>query len=113
MPGNYTNSSKNCCSFRTAPGWISACCGISFVTWTIRFGVHHLAIRLENKQYGVVHDDALSVKLRQTKQLQTYPHSQIEMHEMLSCFDFERGLLLPDGKLELLLKARADNLESR
>jgi hypothetical protein len=36
-----------------------------------------------------------------------YPHSQIEMHEMMNCFDFERGLLLPDGKLEMLLKPRA------
>jgi hypothetical protein len=26
------------------------------------------------------------------------------MHDMLSCFAFERGLLLPDGKLEMLLK---------
>jgi len=30
------------------------------------------------------------------------------MHEMLTCFDFERGLLLPDGKLELLLRARKE-----
>ncbi len=72
------------------------------------FGVHHLAIRLENKQYGIVEEDSLSVRLRQTKQLVTHPHSQVEMHEMFSCFDFERGLLLPDGKLELLLKARDD-----
>ena len=76
------------------------------------FGVHHLAIRLENKQYGVMEEDALSVRLRQSKQLATHPHSQVEMHEMLSCFDFERGLLLPDGKLEMLLKARDDTLES-
>ena len=75
------------------------------------FVVHHLAIRLENKQYGVMQEDAMSVRLRQTKQLATHPHSQIEMHEMLSCFDFDRGLLLPDGKLELLLKARDDVLE--
>jgi hypothetical protein len=76
------------------------------------FGAHHLAIRLENKQYGVMEEDALSVRLRHTTQLATHPHSQVEMHEMLSCFDFERGLLLPDGKLELLLKARAGILES-
>ncbi|MFB3076496.1 MAG: hypothetical protein ACE1Y4_00680, partial [Lysobacterales bacterium] len=75
------------------------------------FVIHHLAIRLENKQYGVMQEDAMSVRLRQTKQLATHPHSQIEMHEMLSCFDFDRGLLLPDGKLELLLKARDDILE--
>ncbi len=74
------------------------------------FGVHHLAIRLENKQYGILDENALSVRLRASKQLTTHPHSQIEMHEMLTGFDFERGLLLPDGKLELLLKARDDIL---
>ena len=74
------------------------------------FGVHHLAIRLENKQYGVMDEDALSVRMRRTDQLSTHPHSQVEMHEMMSCFDFERGLLLPDGKLEMLLKARDDIL---
>jgi len=72
------------------------------------FGVHHLAIRLENKQYGIMKDDSLSVRRRKTEQLTTHPHSQVEMHEMLTCFDFERGLLLPDGKLELLLTARDD-----
>ncbi len=76
------------------------------------FGVHHLAIRLENKQYGILDENSLSVRLRDSKQLTTHPHSQIEMHEMLTCFDFERGLLLPDGKLELLLKARDDILGS-
>jgi len=76
------------------------------------FGVHHLAIRLENKQYGILDENSLSVRLRDSKQLTTHPHSQIEMHEMLTCFDFERGLLLPDGKLELLLKAREDILGS-
>jgi hypothetical protein len=76
------------------------------------FLVHHLAIRLENKQYGIMEEDALSVRLRPAKQLATHPHSQVEMHEMLSCFDFDRGLLLPDGKLELLLKAREDILKS-
>jgi hypothetical protein len=76
------------------------------------FGVHHLAIRLENKQYGIMEEDALSVRLRQAEQLATHPHSQVEMHEMLSCFDFERGLMLPDGKLELLLRARDGILES-
>ncbi len=69
------------------------------------FGIHHRAIRLENKQFGILAEDSFSVRQRQTNQPHTYPHSQVEMHQMLSCFDFERGLLLPDGKLELLLKA--------
>lgn len=71
------------------------------------FGVHHLAIHLHNIQYGVLQKDTLNVRKRQSPQLPYHPHSQIEMHEMLSCFDFERGLLLGDGTLEMLLKPRA------
>jgi hypothetical protein len=70
------------------------------------FGVHHLAIRLENIQYGVIGKDTLSIRNRSTAQLPYHPHSQIEMHDMLNCFDFERGLLLENGKLEMLLKPR-------
>jgi len=70
------------------------------------YGVHHLAIKLENIQYGVIGNDRLSIRQRRSRQMPVHPHSQIEMHEMLNCFDFERGLLLPDGKLEMLLKPR-------
>ncbi len=75
-------------------------------TRTHGYGVHHLAISLENIQYGVIDRETLSVRKRRSAQLPTHPHSQVEMHEMLNCFDFERGLLLPDGKLEMLLKPR-------
>lgn len=70
------------------------------------FGVHHLAIRLENIQYGIIDKETLSIRPRRSAQLPHHPHSQIEMHEMFTCFDFERGLLLPEGKLEMLLKPR-------
>ena len=70
------------------------------------FGIHHLGIKLNNRRYGVIDDSTLSVRPSRLVQPETYPHSQVEMHEMLSCFDFERGLMLPDGKLEILLKAR-------
>ena len=70
------------------------------------FGVHHLAIRVENIQYGIIDRETLSIRKRQTAQMASHPHSQIEMHEMLSSLDFERGLLLPEGKLEMLLKPR-------
>lgn len=70
------------------------------------FGVHHLAIRLENIQYGVIDTETLSIRKRRSAQLPYHPHSQIEMSEMLNCFAFERGLLLPEGKLEMLLKPR-------
>ncbi len=117
--------SKNSSGFRSTRKSTSACSGIFFATWMTRrcglltaalrpwlhpgtkahgFGVHHLAIRLENIQYGVVDKDTLSIRERRSAQLPSYPHSQIEMHEMMNCFDFERGLLLPEGKLEMLLK---------
>lgn len=70
------------------------------------FGVHHLAIKRENIQYGVMDRDTLSIRSRLSAAMPFHPHSQIEMHEMLNCFDFERGLLLPNGKLEMLLKPR-------
>jgi hypothetical protein len=70
------------------------------------FGAHHLGIRLANVRYGVQDRQTLSVRARSGQQLRTHPHSQVEMHEMLNCFAFERGLLLPDGKLEMLLKPR-------
>ena len=76
------------------------------------FGIHHLAIKLGNKRYGVIDESTLSVRQRHSKQPDTHPHSQVEMNEMMSCFDFERGLLMPDGKLELLLKAREESLEA-
>jgi hypothetical protein len=74
------------------------------------FGAHNLAARVENQQYGVIEEDAISVRQRQTKQLPFHLHSQPEMQEIFSSFDFERGLLLADGKLELLLKTRGDIL---
>lgn len=70
------------------------------------FGVHHLAIHVENVQYGIINRESLSIRNRKTSQMLHHPHSQIEMHEMLNCFDFERGLLLPEGKLEMILKPR-------
>jgi len=70
------------------------------------FGVHHLAIRLANVQYGVHDRETLNLRERFTPQMRCQPHSHIEMREMFSSFDFERGLLLPDGKLEMLLKSR-------
>jgi len=70
------------------------------------FGAHHLAIRLDNVQYGIRDAGTLTVRPRSGAQMRTHPHSQLEMNEMLSCFRFERGLLLADGKLEMLLGAR-------
>jgi hypothetical protein len=70
------------------------------------FGVHHMAVKLEHYQYGIIDQETLSVRPRFTDQMPYHPHSQVEMAEMLNCFAFERGLLLPSGKLEMMLKPR-------
>ena len=61
---------------------------------------------MDNIRYGVADRETLCLRKRMGEQMQSHPHSQIEMHDMLNGFTFERGLLLPDGKLEMLLKAR-------
>jgi hypothetical protein len=71
------------------------------------FGAHHLAVRLPHVRYGIHDRETLSVRERRGRQLRTHPHSQVEMQDMLNCFAFDRGLLLPDGRLEMLLKFRA------
>jgi hypothetical protein len=71
------------------------------------FGVHHLAVKLEHQQYGIIDKETLSVRSRHTDTMPYHPHSQVEMADMLNCFAFERGLLLPSGKLEMVLKPKA------
>ena len=71
------------------------------------FGVHHLAVKLEHLQYGIIDQDHVSMRKRPKVDMSYHPHSQIEMADMLNNFTFERGLLLPNGKLEMLLKSTA------
>jgi hypothetical protein len=70
------------------------------------FGVHHLAIRQENVRYGIIDRETLSVRSRPAEPMPYHPHSQVEMADLLDCFAFERGLLLPNGKLEMLFRSR-------
>jgi hypothetical protein len=71
------------------------------------FGVHHMAVKLEHHQYGIIDRDTLSIRRRHSGEMPYHPHSQVEMADMFNCFAFERGLLLPSGKLEMMLKPKA------
>lgn len=71
------------------------------------FGVHHMAVKLEHHQYGIIDRDTLSIRRRNSDHMPYHPHSQVEMADMLNCFAFERGLLLPSGKLEMMLRPKA------
>lgn len=84
---------------------------LSPATRAYGFGAHHLAIRLGHSRYGIKDAETLTVRERSGRQLGFHPHSQIEMHELLDGFVFERGLLLADGRLEMLLRAQAGGAE--
>ena len=67
------------------------------------FGVHSAATTLRNHEYGIVDLQTLSIRTRRTAQLAYSPHPQSFMHEWLTCFATRQGVLLPDGKVELLM----------
>lgn len=69
------------------------------------FGLLSIDTTLKNQQYGVEGLDVLSVRPRRTPQPRFFPRRQVDLSEQLPSFDFERGLLLPDGKLEFLLRS--------
>ena len=69
------------------------------------FGVLNSRTALKNQQYGVLQADTLVVRERQDAPLTCYPHPQSELLRLLGSFDMSKGLLLSDGKLEMLLKA--------
>jgi len=67
------------------------------------FGVHSAATILLNREYGIMDDQTLSIRHRNSAQLQHSPHPQSFMKEWLTCFASNSGILLPDGKVETLM----------
>jgi len=67
------------------------------------FGVHSAATQLLNREYGILDDRTLSIRRRGTAQLKNNPHPQSFMKEWLTCFASNSGVLLPDGKVEMLM----------
>ena len=69
------------------------------------FSVHNLKTPQGSQLYGIKRMDTLSLRNRQTKVPGYAPHSQSELKQVLTCFRFERSVLLPDSRLELVLRA--------
>ncbi len=69
------------------------------------FGVHSAATVLLNREYGIVDQHTLSIRQRAAAQIKNSPHPQSFMNEWLTCFAATGGVLLPDGKVEALLRA--------
>jgi len=70
------------------------------------FALHNLNSPREDRFYGIQSAEALSIRQRRSPLPGYSPHTQGKLKNMLYCFNFERVVLLSDGRLELLLRAK-------
>ncbi|MFT4518004.1 MAG: hypothetical protein ACI9JM_000381 [Halioglobus sp.] len=80
---------------------------INHATRAHAFGLHNLGSERMNHLYGVRELESLSIRHRNTPLPGYAPYSQQKLKDLLYCFKFERSVLLPDSRLELLLRAKA------
>jgi hypothetical protein len=69
------------------------------------FTVRTLDTSFANQQYGIREEHLFSIRPRSGTQPKTFPHTQAILVNLLSSFDIDQGMLLPDGRLEVLLSA--------
>jgi len=69
------------------------------------FTVRTLDTSFSNQQYGIEQAHIFSIRPRMGKQARTSPHTQAILVNLLSSFDVDQGMLLPDGRLEVLMTA--------
>ena len=69
------------------------------------FTVRTLNTKFSNQQYGIQQAHMFSIRPRLGKQARTTPHTQATLVNLLSNFDIDQGMLLPDGRLEVLMTA--------
>lgn len=67
------------------------------------FTLRTLNMSFSNQQYGIEQAHMFSIRPRQGKQARTTPHTQAILVNLLSNFDIDQGMLLPDGRLEVLM----------
>ena len=69
------------------------------------FTLRTLNTSFSNQQYGINQAHMFNVRPRPGKQARTTPHTQAILVNLLSNFDIDQGMLLPDGRLEVLMTA--------
>ena len=52
------------------------------------FGVHHLALKLEHQQYGIIDRETLIIRSLRHSEMPNNTHSQVENADMLNCLAF-------------------------
>lgn len=73
------------------------------------FTVRTLDTSFPNQQYGIEQTHMLSIRPAMTKQSRRFPKTQATLVNLLPCFDINQGMLLPDGRLEVLMSASKTN----
>ena len=69
------------------------------------FTVRTLDTSFSNQRYGIEQAHMFSIRPGQQSQLRKFPHTQAILVNLLSSFDIDQGMLLPDGRLEVLMTA--------
>ena len=70
------------------------------------FAVHNRRTQQSGKLYGIRDLDQLSTRPRPAALPGYSPYNQGQLEKMLVCFRVTRSVLLPDSRLELLLRAK-------
>ncbi|MGA0264983.1 MAG: hypothetical protein ACO3KY_03745 [Lysobacterales bacterium] len=70
------------------------------------FSVLNVNTPLSNLSYGIVRPDALCSRPSRHPQMGYFPHTHEALSDCLGHLKIERGWLLADGRLEMLLQAR-------
>jgi hypothetical protein len=68
------------------------------------FGVHTADTRLKNQRFSLAGSSGFHVSDRRDAQPSYFARPQAELYDLLGYLDIDRGVLLPDGKVEILLR---------
>lgn len=69
------------------------------------FTVRTLETSFANQYYGIEQAHMFRIRPRNGRQAATFPHTQAILVNLLSTFDIDQGMLLPDGRLEVVMSA--------
>jgi hypothetical protein len=67
------------------------------------FAVRTPETRMGNQWYGIDQPHLFTIRQPWVRQPGIQPHSQAILINLLTCFDIDRGMLLPDGRLEVVM----------
>ena len=73
------------------------------------FAVRSSSTRIDNRWYGIESEHMFTVRPPRDRQPIFTPHAQAILINLLTCFTIDRGMLLPDGRLEVSMKAQLDS----